>query len=108
MMHYEELHPFPNCPVLDGCHCQTNSLAKMFRYYNHPLSEDMLLGIGSGMGYRLWFHRGIRPFTDGRINLDNFFTDIAKRTGITIRVKCTPNRKKAESILLNKLLKQKP
>lgn len=35
---------FDNCPALDGYHCQTNSLAKIFHYHNCPLSEEMLLG----------------------------------------------------------------
>jgi hypothetical protein len=35
-------------PALDGYHCQTNSLAKIFHYRGDPLSEDMLLGLGGG------------------------------------------------------------
>ena len=44
-----DIVPFENCPALDGYHCQTNSLAKIFHYYGHPLSEDMLLGLGAGI-----------------------------------------------------------
>ncbi len=33
--------PFDNCPALHGYHCQTNSLAMIFYYYWHPLSEEM-------------------------------------------------------------------
>jgi len=44
-----DIIPFDNCPALDGYHCQTNSLAKIFYYHKHPLSEDMLLGLGAGM-----------------------------------------------------------
>lgn len=36
--------PFENGPPLDGYHCQTNSLAKIYHFHAHPLSEDMLLG----------------------------------------------------------------
>ncbi len=49
-----DLEPFPNCPALDGCHCVTNSLAKIFHHAGHPLSEEMLLGLGAGMGFIYW------------------------------------------------------
>jgi hypothetical protein len=42
------IKPFERCPALDGYHCQTNSLAKIFHYRGHPLSEDVLLGLGAG------------------------------------------------------------
>jgi len=39
----KEITPFDNCPALDGYHCQTSSLTKIFHYNKHPLSEDMIL-----------------------------------------------------------------
>ena len=47
----EEIKPFNNCPALDGYHCQSNALAKIYHYNNCKLSEDMLLGLGAGMGF---------------------------------------------------------
>ena len=38
---------------MDGYHCQTNSLAKIFHYHDCPLSEDMILGLGAGEGANL-------------------------------------------------------
>ena len=38
--------PLPGFAALDGCHCVTNSLAKIFYYFGHPLSEEMLFGLG--------------------------------------------------------------
>jgi mRNA degradation ribonuclease J1/J2 len=49
-----QVAPFEGCPSLDGYHCQTNSLAKIFYHARHPLSEDVLLGLGAGMGYIYW------------------------------------------------------
>jgi hypothetical protein len=40
------LAPFDHFRALDGYHCQTNSFAKIYDFYNSPLSEDMLLGVG--------------------------------------------------------------
>jgi hypothetical protein len=41
--------PFKNSPALDGCHCQTNSLAKIFHFHGRPLSEEMILRLGTGL-----------------------------------------------------------
>lgn len=102
------LKPFENCPALDGYHCQTNSLAKIFHHYGCPLSEEMLLGLGAGMSFFYWHQKGTAPFVGGRGNLKNFFTDIGKRTGVKIEVETTTSAKKAESILLEKMGKREP
>ncbi|UCG35974.1 MAG: BtrH N-terminal domain-containing protein [Candidatus Bathyarchaeota archaeon] len=100
--------PFGNCPALDGYHCQTNSLAKIFHYYNCPLSEDMLLGLGAGMGFMYWHQKGMSPFIGGRGNVKNFFQDLGKRTSVTIKVISTSIEKKAERALLDNLLRKEP
>lgn len=103
--------PFENCPALDGCHCQTNSLAKIFHYHNHPLSEDMLLGLGAGMGFIYWKMKmgaDTYVFLGGRGNNKDFFADLSKRTGVRISVVSTGSTKKAEASLLAKLEKKEP
>lgn len=100
--------PFQNCPALDGYHCQTNSLAKIYHHYNHPLSEDMLLGLGSGMGFIFWHQKGTYPFIGGRANLKSFFNDAGKRTSVKIELKTTASSKKAENRLLQMLNEQTP
>lgn len=82
------IKPFTNCPSLDGYHCQTNSLAKIFHFFNHPISEDRLLGLGSGMGFIYWkMKMGSEDsvFIGGRANNKEFFSDIGKRTGDAVR-----------------------
>ena len=100
--------PFPNCPALDGYHCQTNSLAKIYHHYNHPVSEDMLLGLGSGMGFIFWHQKGNYPFIGGRANLKSFFNDAGKRTSVKIEFKTTASSQKAENRLLQLLNEQTP
>ena len=75
--------PFDNCPALDGYHCQSNSLAKMYHNHGHPVTEEMLLGLGSDMGFIYWHMEGSpKPgmgeyiFVGGRGNTKNFFQDI--------------------------------
>ena len=106
-----EIKPFNNCPALDGCHCQSSSLAKVFHYHGHPLSEDMLLGLGAGMGFIYWkMKMGSEDFVfiGGRGNTKEFFSDLGMRTGVEIDLKMTTSVKRAEKTLLEKLLQREP
>jgi hypothetical protein len=106
-----DIKPFNCCPALDGYHCQTNALAKIFHFQNHPLTEDMLLGLGAGMGFIYWkmkFGESTYVFIGGRGNTKNFFNDIGKRTGVKINVLSTASVKKAEAALLEKLEQKEP
>jgi hypothetical protein len=105
------IRPFPNCPALDGCHCITASLAKIFHHAGHPLSEEMLLGLGAGMGFIYWQMKigGIvSVFIGGRGNGKHFYADLAERTGVVIDEICTSSSKKAEAELLGELAQQHP
>ena len=105
------LEPFPHFLALDGCHCITNSLAKMYRFYGHPLSEEMLLGLGAGMGFVYWRMKmgGTETvFVGGRGNNKGFYQDLGKRTGVTIREIQTGSDKKTEAELLRQLAEKKP
>ena len=102
------VEPFDNCPALDGYHCQTNSLAKIYHHYGHPLSEEMLLGLGSGMNFMYWHQKGQPPFIGARGNIKNFYQDIGKRTGVIIKEKTTSSERKAEKTLLETLSRKEP
>lgn len=105
------IQPFAHCPALDGCHCITNSLAKIFHHAGHPLSEEMLLGLGAGIGFVYWqMNFGGEPsvFIGGRANLKNFYQDVAGRTGVRIAEMRTASAKKAEEVLLQSLTKEQP
>jgi hypothetical protein len=105
------IRPFDGCPALDGYHCQTNSLAKIFRFYGHPLSEDMLLGLGAGMGLMYWkttIGSETSVFIGGRGNNKDFFGDIGRRTGVKIETAYTTSAAKAEAALLDRLRAGEP
>lgn len=107
----KEIKPFNNCPALDGYHCQTNALAKIYHFYGHPLSEEMLFGLGAGLGFIYWkmkFGNKTSVFIGGRGNTKTFFEDIGRRTGVKIVMKSTSSEKKAEKVLLEKLSKKEP
>jgi hypothetical protein len=106
-----DLEPFPNCPALDGCHCVTNSLAKIFHHAGHPLSEEMLLGLGAGMGFIYWQMKmgaGTYIFVGGRGNNKNFYQDLGARTGVGIGEVTTSSAPKAEAALLQELARKEP
>ena len=105
------VQPFAQCPALDGCHCVTNSLVKIFYHAGCPLSEEMLLGLGAGIGFVYWqmnFGGETSIFIGGRGNVKNFYQDLSRRTGVNIDEKHTGSAKKAEDILLQSLEKQQP
>jgi hypothetical protein len=105
------ISPFDGCPALDGYHCQTNSLAKIFGFYGHPLSEDMLLGLGAGLGFMYWKTTAgaeTSVFIGGRGNNKDFFGDIGRRTGSAIETVCTSSARKAEEALLARLREREP
>jgi hypothetical protein len=105
------IKPFDNCPAMDGYHCQTNSLAKIFHHYGHPLSEDIILGLGAGMGFIYWKMKmgpGTSVFIGGRANNKDFFNDLGKRTGVKINTVSTASAKKAETELLKKMKMKVP
>lgn len=103
----DELKPFARCPALDGYHCNTNSLAKIFNFYDHPLSEDLLLGLGAGLGFIYWCPKGGYPFVGGRGNPKGFYADLGRRTGVRI-AEVSGGAKKAEAALLERLQRQEP
>ena len=103
-----EIAPFEKCPALDGCHCVTNSLAKIFYHNDHPLSENMLLGLGAGMGF-------ILLGAERRLSLrrrpqipKGFFRDLGERTGVRDGRDRDGQRKKAEATLVERLKRQEP
>jgi hypothetical protein len=78
----------------------------MFHFAGHPVSEEMLLGLGSGMGFIYWrmkFAGMETVFVGGRGNPKGFYQDVAARTGVAIREKQTGSAAKAEAELLRRL-----
>jgi len=69
-----------------GKHCITSSLKQIFHYYNYPISEEMLFGIGSGIGFA-YINLANSPMISGRIKPLELEEKIAKRLNIGIRYK---------------------
>jgi hypothetical protein len=86
-------------------------MAKIFHHAGRPLSEEMLLGLGAGIGFVYWQMKlggETSVFIGGRANLKDFSLDVGRRTGVRIAEMRTSSAKKAEQILLQTLEKQQP
>ncbi|MHA1262947.1 MAG: BtrH N-terminal domain-containing protein [Candidatus Freyarchaeota archaeon] len=82
---------------LPGDHCVTCSLRKVFLYNGFDLSEDMLLGLGSGLGLVYWAMKYSVPFIGGRGNAKfyEFEKTVCDRLGIGVKLYRTLSTKKA-------------
>lgn len=69
-----------------GQHCITNSLKQIFEYYGHPLSEEMLFGIGEGLDF-LYINLAASPMVSGRVQIGAFEKTLSERLGIGMKVK---------------------
>lgn len=69
-----------------GKHCITNSLKQIFAYYGHPLSEEMLFGIGEGLDFT-YIGLSNSPMVSGRSKIIEFEKVLSTRLGIEIKIK---------------------
>lgn len=99
---------FPGFRVVDGYHCITSASRKLFLYNNYEVSEEALLGLGSGLGFIYWHQKGTLPFLGGRGNVKNFYEDLGKRTGVEIKVNKPSNAGAAEKKLVSLLKNKQP
>jgi len=66
-----------------GKHCETTALKRVLDYHGLSLSEEMLLGLGGGIGFIYWYMKMMPcPFVGGRgAKSADFPGDICRRIG---------------------------
>jgi hypothetical protein len=89
---------------LETHHCVTGSMLHVYHFNDHPLSEDMLLGIGSGLGFFYWHQKGMMPMFLGRGNVhrpgvEGLEITTGRRSGVRVERFHTGSRKKADEAL---------
>jgi hypothetical protein len=107
------LKPFDGFRSLETHHCVTGSLLHVYDFYHHPISEEMLLGVGSGVGFIYWHIKGMAPIFGGRGNVgrpgeDGLEITAGKRTGVRVEKHHTGSARKAEKTMLEQLEAGKP
>lgn len=86
-------------------HCVTGSLRNIYSFHGLPLSEEMLLGLGAGLGFIYWQQKGMLPFLGGRANFERpgekgLEKWVGERTGVAVESHYTSSKRTAERELL--------
>lgn len=107
------MNPISGFKSLETHHCITGSILHIYTYNNYEISEDMLLGLGSGMGFIYWHVKGTQPFIGGRANIerpgfDGLEKTLGQRTGVNVESFRTSSARKAEKTLLELLDANEP
>jgi len=102
------LKPLEGFRSLETHHCITGSMRHVYVYNDHPISEEMLLGIGAGVGFIYWHQKGTPPFIGGRANferpgVEGLEKTTGRRTGVVVESYTTSSARKAERTLLEML-----
>lgn len=100
--------PVPGFKSLETHHCVTGSMRHIYALHHSPLSEDMLFGLGAGIGFIYWQMKGQPPIFGGRANVrrpgeNGLEVDTGLRTGVQVGVFTTGSHKKAQQELIRLL-----
>jgi hypothetical protein len=107
------LKPFDGFRSLETHHCVTGSMLHLYDFHHHDISEEMLLGIGSGLSFIYWHMKGMAPMFGGRGNVgrpgeEGLEITAGRRTGVRVEKHHTSSTRKAEETLLELLEAAKP
>jgi len=98
-----------NFQAISGQHCVTTALRHLFLHHGHPLSEEMLFGLSSGLGF--WygdFKVFVAPMVSFRIGVGEFEKNLAARLNVKLPIERTSSAKKAHECLKAALLRNQP
>jgi hypothetical protein len=103
------LNPVPGFQHFTTHHCVTGSLRHIYAFHEHPISEEMLLGIGAGVGFSYFHFKGQPPFFGGRSVPKPSMEEIAgQRTGVVVQPHTTTSQRRAKETLLALLVAGEP
>jgi hypothetical protein len=103
------LEPFKGFRAFKTDHCVTGSMRHVYEFHDYRVSEDLLLGLGAGVGFIYWHMKGMPPFLGGRANTgrpgeDGLEKTAGRRTGVVVECLQTGSASKAEKALRDALL----
>lgn len=87
--------------LFGGKHCQTATLKKILEYHGLHLSEEMLFGLGGGIGFIYWYTKRMpAPFIGTRGGKrEDFLLDVCKRIGVEVSITQTTSPIKGDEEL---------
>ncbi len=100
--------PFDGFQTFKTDHCVTGSMRHIYEFNGYPVSEDLLLGLGAGIGFIYWHMKGMPPFLGGRANTgrpreEGLEKTAGRRTGVSVECLKTSSAKKARKAMLDVL-----
>jgi hypothetical protein len=107
------MQPLPGFKHFTSHHCVTGSLRHIYEFYGYPISEEMLLGLGEGVGFIYWHMKGTLPFLGGRANIERPGVEglekaLGRRCGVGVEALRTTSAGKAQKTLLEMLQANQP
>lgn len=89
-----------------GVNCESTAIKDLLAFNGLHLSEPMIFGLGSGLGFFYWdMKKMLFPFVGGRIKPDQLMKNLAENIGFDLIISETSSSKKAHEKLIE-LLKQ--
>lgn len=107
------LEPLKGFRPLNTHHCVTGSMRHVYEFHEYPISEDLLLGLGAGVGFVYWHMKGTLPILGGRANVgrpgeEGLERTAGIRTGVRVRSFHSGSSVKAEKAAVDLLAKGEP
>ncbi len=107
------LEPLPGFKSLETHHCVTGSMRHVYEHHGCPVSEDLLFGLGAGIGFVYWHVKGQVPFIGGRGNVgrpgeEGLEKTAARRTGVRVEAHSTGRKAASEKALVELLENGQP
>ena len=98
------VEPFPGFETFPTHHCVTGSLRHIYDFHGYPISEELLLGLGRGIGFVYFHFKGTDPFYGRRANHERpgeegLEKTIGRRTGVAVESHTTGSARKAQQTL---------
>jgi Uncharacterized protein conserved in archaea len=85
-------------------HCVTGSMRHVYAWAGHDISEELLLGLGEGVGFAYFRFAGQAPFLGGRAQPKPSMEEIASsRLGVKVECKASSSDAAAEKSLVAEL-----
>ncbi len=105
--------PLAGFKALATHHCVTGSMRYIYAFNHHPISEEMLLGLGAGVGFIYWHTKGSMPFIGGRAKhtkagIEGMERTCGRRTGVKVEINTTSSAAKAQEMMLAMLAEEAP
>ena len=98
------IKPIEKFKIFDTHHCATGSMRHVYEFNGYPISEDLLLGLGAGVGFSYWHFKGQPPFMGGRAMPKPSMEEWAgQRTGVKIKLHTTSSARKSCQSMLDML-----